>query len=142
MRGGHLVQLCAPHTFSPLSPSVLSLLPLSLSLQLLDVSGGSGGAEHEAPVEAGGEGPAAHHRGGGGQLPRDAGAAADPEGAARLPRALDPGEEPHTVHAPKLRHFNNTERERFQPKGPSISSTITISSSYSGNDVNTHANKR
>ena len=46
--------------------------------QLLDLPGGPGGAEHAAPVEAGREGAAAHHRGGGGQLPRDTGPPADP----------------------------------------------------------------
>lgn len=59
--------------------------------QLLDLSGGPGGAEPAAPVAAGGEGAAAHDRGGGGQLPRDPGPAAHRASPPCLPRALDAG---------------------------------------------------
>ena len=60
--------------------------------QLLDLLGGSGGSQPAAPVAARGEGPAAHDRGGGGQLPRDPGPAAHRASPPRLPRALDTGE--------------------------------------------------
>lgn len=60
--------------------------------QLLDVPGGHGGPQHAPPLEAGGESPAEDHRGGGGQLPWDAGPPADTEGASSVPSTLDPGE--------------------------------------------------
>lgn len=69
---------------------LISALPLLL--QLLDVPGGSGGAQHAPPVAAGGQGSAEDHRGGGGQLPGDSGAAAHLKSAPSLPRPLDSGE--------------------------------------------------
>ena len=60
--------------------------------QLLDMPGRHGGPQHAPPVEAGGENPAEDHRGGGGQLPWDAGLPADTEGASSVPSTLDPGE--------------------------------------------------
>lgn len=43
-------------------------------------------------MEARCQGSAENHRGGGGQLPRDAGPPAHPAGAPSVPGALDPGE--------------------------------------------------
>lgn len=42
-------------------------------------------------MEAGGQGSAENHRGGGGQLPRDPGSSAHTEGPQGLSCALDPG---------------------------------------------------
>lgn len=70
-------------------------------LQLLDLPGGLGGSQHAAPVAAGGEGPAAHDRGGRGQLPRDPGPAAHRASPSRLPGALDAGESGSWVRAPR-----------------------------------------
>lgn len=60
--------------------------------QLLDLPGGHGGPQHAPPLETRGQSPAEDHRGGGGQLPRDAGPPADTEGASSVPSPLDPGE--------------------------------------------------
>lgn len=60
--------------------------------QLLDLPTGPRGPQHAASVAAGGEGPAADDRGGGGQLPRDPGPAAHRACAPRIPGAMDAGE--------------------------------------------------
>lgn len=62
-----------------------------MPLQFLDLPGGPGGTEHAPPVETGCQGPAAHHRGGGGQLSRDAGPPADTAGPPGVSCALDTG---------------------------------------------------
>lgn len=64
----------------------------SLCCKLLDVSGRPGGAEHASPLETRSQGTAEDHRGRGGQLPRDSGAAAHPESSQGFPRPLDTGE--------------------------------------------------
>lgn len=69
--------------------TLILLLPL---LKLLDVSGGSGRAEHASPVATRSQGAAEDHRGRGGQLPRDTGTLADPESPQSLPCPLDTGE--------------------------------------------------
>lgn len=56
------------------------------------MSGGSGGAEHASPVATRSQGAAEDHRGRGGQLSRDSGAAAYLEGSQSFPRPLDTGE--------------------------------------------------
>lgn len=60
-------------------------------LQFMDLPGGPGGAEHAPPVETWREGPAAHHRGGGGQLPRDTRPPPYSSCSPGVPCALDAG---------------------------------------------------
>ena len=57
----------------------------------MDLPGGPGGAEHAPPVEARRQSPAAHHRGGGGQLPRDSGPSPHPSGSPGVSCPLDAG---------------------------------------------------
>lgn len=57
----------------------------------MDLPGGPGGTEYAPPMETRRQGPAAHHRGGGGQLPRDARPPPHPPRSPRVPCPLDTG---------------------------------------------------